>query len=657
LVDDVVGAPTGDASQLFCLVDNLTLEDLIITGNNLIFWDAATAGNQISETTVLTDGLIIWVSQGFGSCAERLEIIANENCDYISVVKTANVASVDEVGDEIIYTIIVTNNGIIGIENIQINDPLIALTLTSNGNGDNILDPGEIWTYEGTYIVTQSDFDNNGIDENGDADGDGDIDNVVTVSGTSLNGNTTPNISDNEEVIIIINPSISLTKSAPATFCSDDIEITYEIIVTNTGNVTLTGINITDTNADTITPSVISSLGSGQSVTVIATHIITDEDRSNEMVINTAIAESTAPNGDIVTDESDDPNDLTDVDANGDGEPDDPTIVEYDADCDGNPNSTDIDDDNDGILDVVEGDVDTDGDGIIDRLDIDADGDGIPDNVEAQDTVEYIEPTGVDSDGNGLDDAYEVTPGSGEGLTPQNTDGTFDNSDTIPDYLDLDSDNDGVSDAIEGHDFNHDGIPEAVATGTDEDNDGLDDGYEGADTDDIDVNDEIDLPVVDLPDNDADAGLDDGDVDYRDIDDDNDGIPTVDEDDNDNGDYSDDDCDLDLIPDYLDPDTCIIEMPDGFSPDGNETNDEFYITGLVNLYPDFSLEIYDRYGNVVYEYKHDGTNQEPEWWSGFSEGRMTLSRNKKVPVGTYFYILNPNRTGKKPLIGWLYINY
>jgi len=50
---------------------------------------------------------------------------------------------------------------------------------------------------------------------------------------------------------------------------------------------------------------------------------------------------------------------------------------------------------------------------IIFQIDIDADGDGIPDNVEAQDTIDYTIPNGL-FDINGLDTAY-----SPAGLTPQ----------------------------------------------------------------------------------------------------------------------------------------------------------------------------------------------------------------------------------------------
>ncbi|MDX1769003.1 MAG: gliding motility-associated C-terminal domain-containing protein, partial [Arenibacter troitsensis] len=161
-------------------------------------------------------------------------------------------------------------------------------------------------------------------------------------------------------------------------------------------------------------------------------------------------------------------------------------------------------------------DIDSDGDGYPDRVDIDSDNDGIPDNVEAQTTEGYIAPTGLDSDNDGLDNAYDGPVN--QGLIPVNTDGT-----DMPDYLDLDTDNDTVPDNIEGNDFNFDGTPDQIYIGTDSDGDGLDDGYEGEDLNDgFDVNDEIDNPASDLPNTD---GVDD--VNYRDIDDDGDGVTTI----------------------------------------------------------------------------------------------------------------------------------
>mgnify|MGYP002713277376 CR=1 FL=1 len=91
------------------------------------------------------------------------------------------------------------------------------------------------------------------------------------------------------------------------------------------------------------------------------------------------------------------------------GEPSFPDAVimaHQDTDGDGHPDSCDIDDDGDGIIDTVEdanldkdcdpttNPTDTDGDGIPDYLDLDSDNDGILDNVEAQTTAGYIAPSG-----------------------------------------------------------------------------------------------------------------------------------------------------------------------------------------------------------------------------------------------------------------------
>ncbi|MBP6460074.1 MAG: T9SS type B sorting domain-containing protein, partial [Crocinitomicaceae bacterium] len=90
---------------------------------------------------------------------------------------------------------------------------------------------------------------------------------------------------------------------------------------------------------------------------------------------------------------------------------------------------------------------DSDGDGIPDQLDADSDNDGILDSIEAQvDTTVSISNT--DTNKNGIDNAFEP------GFTPVDTD-----KDGILDYLDLDSDNDGILDSAEtGTDLDADGI-------------------------------------------------------------------------------------------------------------------------------------------------------------------------------------------------------
>ncbi len=344
--------------------------------------------------------------------------------------------------------------------------------------------------------------------------------------------------------------------------------------------------------------------------------------------------------------------DYLDVDDDGDGiltlEEDvdldgDPT--NDDSDADGVPNYLDIDDDNDGIITLTEGPGNVDGDSYPNYLDQDADGDGIPDNVEGQLTLGYVLPAG-DSDGNGLDDAYEATPGSGGGIVPVNTDGA-DN----PDYLDSDSDNDNVPDSIEGHNFLAQFDPDVLPSGNDVDGDGLDDAYDGAVGSFLDPNGltVIDNPATDLPNFDS-----TDEVNFRDTDDDNDGINTIDEDGDLSGDPIYDDCDEDGNPDYVDIIPCD-RIPTGFSPNDDGNNDTLVVPALAQ-YKDFTMEVYDRWGNIVYEYNNNGREQ-PLWWDGFSTGTRTINKGEKVPVGTYFYVIEFNQDRIPPRSGWVYVNY
>jgi gliding motility-associated-like protein len=75
-----------------------------------------------------------------------------------------------------------------------------------------------------------------------------------------------------------------------------------------------------------------------------------------------------------------------------------------------------------------------------------------------------------------------------------------------------------------------------------------------------------------------------------------------------------------------------IKRPEGFSPNGDGFNDEFYIEGLEE-YPDNSLTVFNRWGNKVYyasPYKND--------WNG--ESVSAISIGKDLSTGTYYYILD-----------------
>ena len=149
-----------------------------------------------------------------------------------------------------------------------------------------------------------------------------------------------------------------------------------------------------------------------------------------------------------------------------DGEP----IGIADTDYDGIPDFIDVDSDNDGIPDILEGSGDVDQDGVGNWRDLDSDGDLISDKVEGEFDIDYDnipDRLDLDSDNDNLPDITEGVPNwriasNATGRSPQEQrrkkrvlvaldsdgDGLLDSyegggdadGDTIPNFLDLDSD-------------------------------------------------------------------------------------------------------------------------------------------------------------------------------------------------------------------------
>ncbi len=80
---------------------------------------------------------------------------------------------------------------------------------------------------------------------------------------------------------------------------------------------------------------------------------------------------------------------------------------------------------------------------------------------------------------------------------------------------------------------------------------------------------------------------------------------------------------------------------EGFSPNGDNVNETFKITGLQD-YPDHHLYIYNRWGKLV----HEATNYLSDW-----EGTY---KDNKLPDGTYFYVFDKGN-GEKPRSGFVVI--
>ena len=158
----------------------------------------------------------------------------------LTTLKSSLTASYAAVGEEIDYTITVTNTGNVTVDAVDVTDPLAdpgsivcvpATPLT--------LAPGASTTCDATHTVTQADLDA------------GSVVNIATADGTDPGGNPVTDPSDPVTVPAVQGPALTTVKSSlTASYAAVGEEIDYTITVTNTGNVTVDAVDVTDPLAD-----------------------------------------------------------------------------------------------------------------------------------------------------------------------------------------------------------------------------------------------------------------------------------------------------------------------------------------------------------------------------------------------------------------------
>ena len=170
------------------------------------------------------------------------------------------------------------------------------------------------------------------------------------------------------------------------------------------------------------------------------------------------------------------------IDVNGNGMHDPfESATPLDTDGDGIPNFQDLDSDNDGIFDVDEARTKryVSSELVFDNGDGDIDGDGVGDGPDSESfRINALANGCAEYFGDGILDIYDYGTGPNEyGNLNQGSAPYFlndEDGDGTPDYLDLDSNNDGTFDIAETHyaslDANNDGI---IDDTTDTDGDGL----------------------------------------------------------------------------------------------------------------------------------------------------------------------------------------
>jgi len=607
-------APTGASNQSVCVANNPTLADLAVTGTAIQWYAAASGGSPLAANTTLVDGTVYYASQTVNSVESVNRLAVTATVSAAVTVSVSPSAPTLNAGQSV--TLVASgattyawspNTDISAITGASvISTPSSTITYTVTGTSGACSSSMNV-------VVTIS---------GGDTDGDGVSDAQELLDGTNPNDGCSYNASSQ----VLANTSnawrtadcdgdgtANFTDSQPLNFCVGGSGVVpangtpaYDIFryqdcdgdgILN-GMECTTGVNCPDFDGDGI-PNYL------------------DTDSDNDQI------------GDI-------------------------TEGEVDTDGDGKSNYLDLDSDNDGILDSRETTNDLDGDGKPNYLDLDSDGDGILDTFEG--TADY-RPFG-DSNGDGVCDVNGVTSDSNYNGIPDNVEQAFGgkpleipdtDKDGLPDFLDLDSDGDGILDSIElrgdmdadqhpnyrDRDSDGDGVSDAFekfgdmdADGKpnfldlDSDGDGLSDQYEGLnlcfDCGRVDNNDDgyddraqqdPKYPAVDTD--------GDGAPDFLDLDSDNDGIPDaveagndpknpVDTDKDGTPDFRDIDSDNDGIPDSIeagkDPAVPVDTDKDG-TPDFRDLDsDNDGITDAIEAGADPKKPL-DTDGDGIYDFR------------------------------------------------------
>ena len=221
----------------------------------------------------------------------------------LSLVKSATPASTGKAGDKVMYSFLVTNTGNVTMTDVKVDEGAFTGTSTapvvSCPAGVASLAPGASVTCTASYVLTQADVDN------------GSVTNTATAQGVPPTpaGSTTPpapvkSPASTATVSSDPAPGLSVVKTASKGTVSAGDKITYSFLVTNTGNVTMTGVSVKEegfNGAGTLSavscPAEAASLAPGAKVTCTATYTVDASDVGAGTLVNTASATGKTPTG------------------------------------------------------------------------------------------------------------------------------------------------------------------------------------------------------------------------------------------------------------------------------------------------------------------------------------------------------------------------
>jgi uncharacterized repeat protein (TIGR01451 family) len=225
----------------------------------------------------------------------------------LSVVKSVTSSGpYTAVGQKISYSFVATNIGNVSMTDVTVSDapaltsgPTCAGLTNPAGNcttsSSTTLAPGQIAMFTGSYTITQTDLNTGSVTDTPTVTGD--------PPGCSSSGCESTSTGSSVTVPVAQSTGLTVVKTSPtASYSSVGAKIVFDFLVTNTGNVPIHGISVTDTMASPATQSNLSAvdcpdttLAVGAHETCTATYTVTEADLQNGSVRDTATATGLPP--------------------------------------------------------------------------------------------------------------------------------------------------------------------------------------------------------------------------------------------------------------------------------------------------------------------------------------------------------------------------
>ncbi|WP_367768416.1 T9SS type B sorting domain-containing protein [Flavobacterium sp. WC2421] len=94
VVINIETVPTANSPQEFCTQQNATLSNVIISGDNIKWYDSQTGGTELLETTLLKNGINYYASQTINNCESsriviNTRILADANCQPVTDIDSS----------------------------------------------------------------------------------------------------------------------------------------------------------------------------------------------------------------------------------------------------------------------------------------------------------------------------------------------------------------------------------------------------------------------------------------------------------------------------------------------------------------------------------------------------------------------------------------